>query len=298
MITVVLIFVLIGLAAAAFAVLPLILRPPNVPAAQEDYVPPRRRPVLAIIAALVILLLGLGTYGFLGQPHLAERSLHAPNETDYPALIATLAERIRERPGDVEGWVLLGRGYLALNDSANAVKALSRAISLMSDEGRRAPPFLLSAYGVALAEQSGSVTPEAEEVFRQALAQDPADLDSRYYLGYAAMQRGDRPMALSLWESLLADAPQDAPFRPLLVDQVAALKASSGGGGPDIAAMVAGLAARLEKNPRDLEGWQRLVRAYSVLGETVKAQEALAKARAVFADDAAALKALVPPSGG
>ena len=50
------------------------------------------------------------------------------------------------------------------------------------------------------------------------------------------------------------------------------------GGAPDINAMVSGLAARLKANPNDPQGWLRLIRAYSVLGETDKAKAALATA--------------------
>lgn len=47
-----------------------------------------------------------------------------------------------------------------------------------------------------------------------------------------------------------------------------------------IRSMVEGLAARLEENPDDAAGWRRLARAYQVLGEAEKAQEALARAEA------------------
>jgi len=43
-----------------------------------------------------------------------------------------------------------------------------------------------------------------------------------------------------------------------------------------IRGMVAGLAARLEKNPDDVAGWQRLANAYRVLGDDKKAAEAAA----------------------
>ena len=56
--------------------------------------------------------------------------------------------------------------------------------------------------------------------------------------------------------------------------------------------MVKGLAARLEKNGRDAECWQRLIRAYSVLGEMQQAKDALAAARRNLTDDKAAHEAL------
>jgi cytochrome c-type biogenesis protein CcmH len=48
-----------------------------------------------------------------------------------------------------------------------------------------------------------------------------------------------------------------------------------------IRGMVERLAARLEQNPGDQEGWARLAHAYEVLGDTDKAQAARARAAAV-----------------
>lgn len=56
--------------------------------------------------------------------------------------------------------------------------------------------------------------------------------------------------------------------------------------------MVKGLAERLEKNGRDLEGWLRLVRAYKVMGREADARAALDKARKGLAGDDAALKSI------
>ena len=76
-----------------------------------------------------------------------------------------------------------------------------------------------------------------------------------------------------------------------------AAQASSGSGGPTpeqmadaaqmspeersamIRSMVEGLAAKLEENPDDKEGWLKLARAYRVLGETAKAEEAERRAK-------------------
>ncbi|HSZ11752.1 MAG TPA: hypothetical protein VK759_06230, partial [Rhizomicrobium sp.] len=106
---------------------------------------------------------------------------------------------------------------------------------------------------------------------------------------YAA--RGQNMMAQALWESLLAEAPPNAPWRGELIDRLAALK-TGGGQAPDISAMVAGLAARLKTQPNDLQGWERLIRAYTVLGDSDKAHAALADARKTFASQSDALTAL------
>ncbi len=49
--------------------------------------------------------------------------------------------------------------------------------------------------------------------------------------------------------------------------------------------MVESLSQRLKANGRDLEGWQRLLRSYAVLGEGAKAEAALADARKALAGD-------------
>jgi cytochrome c-type biogenesis protein CcmH len=46
--------------------------------------------------------------------------------------------------------------------------------------------------------------------------------------------------------------------------------------------MVDMLAARLKADPNDALGWVRLMKAYTVLGETEKAKQALADARKAF----------------
>ena len=45
------------------------------------------------------------------------------------------------------------------------------------------------------------------------------------------------------------------------------------------------LAARLKADPNDALGWVRLMRAYTVLGETEKAKQALVSARKAFVDN-------------
>jgi cytochrome c-type biogenesis protein CcmH len=56
--------------------------------------------------------------------------------------------------------------------------------------------------------------------------------------------------------------------------------------------MVGRLAERLKANGHDLAGWQRLLRAYAVLGQKDKATDALAEARKIFTGDRTSLSAL------
>jgi cytochrome c-type biogenesis protein CcmH len=201
---------------------------------------------------------------------------------------------MRDRPADMQGWTLLGRGYMAVGNAAEAAKAFRQAVNLSKERLGSVPPPLLANYGEALTQASNGVTKEAEDIFKAVLEQDPSDLMSRFYIGLAMSTRGDRQGALQMWEGVLADAPPDAPWRGALIDQMALTRAqlAGGGGAPNPQAMVAQLASRLEANPHDLEGWLRLIRAYSVLGDRDKAVQALGRARLVFANQPQAEAAL------
>jgi cytochrome c-type biogenesis protein CcmH len=98
-----------------------------------------------------------------------------------------------------------------------------------------------------------------------------------------------------------ADGDPSAPAAPFKAEAV-----STGAGGPGmekmpkseamspperdaaIRSMVDGLADRLERTPRDVEGWTRLMRSRVVLGEREVAATAFRKALDVFRDDSVA----------
>lgn len=247
------------------------------------------RAVLTAAVVFAIAGIGGGLYIMLGRPQLAVRALAPMNDNDLSGLVARLTTRVRQTPDDPRGWALLGRGYLTLGDARDAAAAFRRAIAVAPPNEQ---PVLLSAEGEALTEAAGGiVTPEAEAAFREVLRTDPKDDAARYYLGLAYAMRRDNAHAMALWQGLLADAPASAPWRGMLIDRIAALRSQSGTA-PNISAMVASLAQRLRGSPNDPEGWQRLVRAYTVLGDEAKAHAALNDARKALSGNAGALAAL------
>jgi len=117
---------------------------------------------------------------------------------------------------------------------------------------------------------------EAITAYERALSIDPKSTEIKAALDEARNKSGgstpkspvETANAGDLQASTLPDAvPQDADR------------------GPMIRGMVDRLAARLESAPRDADGWLRLMRARTVLGESDLAREALRKALAAFADD-------------
>jgi cytochrome c-type biogenesis protein CcmH len=257
------------------------------------------------VAGAAVLFSGLGMYSFLGRPDYALLSLKAePNPENYYELVVYLTRAIRDRPNDIQGWAILGGAYLAFGETDQAVGAYQRAMNIAQSQGANVPPDLAANFAAARALQTGSVPRELEDVFRHVLTIDPANAQARYHIGFAHAQRGENEAALALWEPLMGEPPSAAYWRANLPFQIEALRgeATSASGpestgalgavtpdeGPDIGAMVAGLAARLTQEPNDIEGWTMLIRAYGVLGEIENARSALENARAIFVDNEAA----------
>ena len=268
-------FVLVAALAIAFAIIPL-----------WRVAEKRSRALLWAAAALFILAVGGGAYYLVGRPHLAVRESQGLKTHEVNGLIPYLIKRVHQYPQDVQAWRYLGQAYMEARDPRDAAKALAKVIELAG----RNDPEVDAAYGEALVAANGGAVPEdAEKAFLTALSLDPHNTPARFYLGLARALRKDRTGAIEMWQSLLSDTPATSPLHQLLVDRLAILTSQGlqggQGGAPNPRAMVAMLAARLKDNPQDALGWVRLMRAYTVLGETEKAKQALADARKAFPDN-------------
>jgi len=268
-------FALVALLAIGFAAVPL-WRIENK----------KIRFLLLAAAVVAILAVGGGVYFLVGRPHLAQREATGLKTHEVNGLIPYLIKRVRQYPQDARAWTYLGQAYMEARDPRDAAKAFAKVIELTG----KGDPALDATYGEALVvANNGAVPQEAEEAFTAALAVDPHSAPARFYLGLAKIEHKDNAAAIQLWQSLLNDTPVTSPLHQMLVDRLAMLTsqavAGGNGGAPNPRAMVAMLAARLKADPRDALGWVRLMRAYTVLGETDKAKQALADARKAFSDN-------------
>lgn len=270
----------------------------------------RRSTALAIIVALPAISLAI--YLALGSPALPDlpfsQRMAAPvDKLPLDALVLRVEQHLKDDPKDIRGWEVLGPAYIRQQRYADAVNAWSEAIALGGETAGR-----LAARGEARAlAEGGVVVPAAREDFAKAAALDPKEPRAQYYLGIGEIEDGKKNAAAKRWKALLASAPKDAPWRPSVEAELAALEnpgqAQPGPTADQVGAaanmspearqqmiegMVGKLAARLEKAPNDLQGWLRLIRAYGVLGKRAEAETALARARATFAGDKAALASL------
>jgi cytochrome c-type biogenesis protein CcmH len=261
----------------------------------------------AIGIAALLPAAALVIYSAVGAPTAIERGASATgaaaqhDRAELAAAAEQLKTRLQQDPSHVEGWVLLARTFVSLERYPEARAAYTQAIALAPKE-----PRLHAELGELLVlAAGGDVTAEAEAEFANA-GDDPR---ARFYGAEAALQRGDREAAKAALRALLATAPAEAPWRKVVQERLAEIAPgeiapgeqppAAKGSGPtaqDVAAaqsmsqeerqamirsMVDRLAARLEQNPSDKDGWARLAHAYDVLGETEKAEAARTRAAQV-----------------
>ena len=177
-----------------------------------------------------------------------------PPQHDVNAMVARLADRLKNNGSDPEGWAQLVRSYRALgqNDKAQAADAdARRALAGDPDKLRVFTDIINGGTSSASTAAAAPVMPPAHPV----------------------------PVA-----------PAAGPTGPNAADISAAEKLEPNQQNDMIKGMVARLADRLKENGNDIDGWQRLLRAYVVLGERDKAQAAAADARKAFASDADKLR--------
>jgi cytochrome c-type biogenesis protein CcmH len=273
---------------------------------------PKLRPLVLALAAAAPLL-AFGVYGLVSAPGAPDepflKRVAAWRNTDpaqlEPQKIAAVLEQIAlQRPTDPEPLKNLALARMAAGDATGASQALRRAVILAP-----ARADLWAGLGETfVADGQGEIGTDARKAFAEALKRDPKNVSARYHLGLARIADGDVQGGLTDWKALLADLPPDDPRRMGFGHQIAQVQADGGlrpsaaptgqpaEGGDNvqdmIQGMVAGLAARLEANPDDPDGWIKLVRAYSVLGDVARRDAALAQAQARYKDQPKVLAAL------
>jgi cytochrome c-type biogenesis protein CcmH len=273
-------------------------------------------PVLA-----VVLYAQFGAPEIPGAPFAARVASNdgATARAELTQRVAGLAQRLQQNPDDIEGWMLLARSLAALERHGEAVTAWRQVVRLSNGN-----PEATSALGESLVQAAGgTVPPEARETFERARQTAPFEARAMFYLGLAEAQAGNGAAALQIWTDLAAVSPENAPWLPTLRERIrqtaaearidpASIKPSEaaqrfaadrpaprGPAAADVEAMqrmapeerqqairgmVDNLAARLEAEPNDVDGWRRLGRARLVLGERDKAKAAYARAAELAPD--------------
>lgn len=239
---------------------------------------------------------------------LAADNLPAFPEPDarFVELMQNLRTVLKDRPNDIRGLTLLAENEARLGNFAAAREAQSRLLEVKGTDV--APIDLVAMTDILVFAAGGYVSPEAETFIRQLVSLYPENGAGRYYAGLTLAQNGRPDQAFPIWRRLLEESPRDAPWVPIIRQEITSVAAATGVSyappglpGPDAEAMAAadamsdedrqmmiegmveGLAARLANEGGPAEEWARLITALGVLGETVRADAIAREAREVFA---------------
>lgn len=248
----------------------------------------------------------------------AEPSPHGADPAPTMAgMIAQLQDSVRKDPNNAEAWQNLGWAYMHIRQPADAIDAYKHAVALTPGD----TTYRSALVEAKIQSGDGKITPEILTDLRAVSASDPSDPRTKFYLALYKDQQGDHRGAIEDWVKLLKAAPvgagwaaevrqvitqvakeqkidiaaqlppEVAPAPPApdgppgpSADQVAAASQMTAGDRQTmIHGMVDKLANELKQNPRDVDGWVRLMRARAVLGQNTEALSAYQTAKSTFA---------------
>jgi cytochrome c-type biogenesis protein CcmH len=170
-------------------------------------------------ASAAALLIGASGYALQGRPGLAAAPAQGSEGRDvFPLTEARHAFFGFFTPA--ESWLRISEALARAGESEDAVNILQNAV-------RRYPgdPQLWIGLGNALVDHAHGLTPPAELAYKRAEEVAPGYPAAPFFYGLALARSGDREGALVLWRGILANAPKDASWRPLVEQGVAALSA-------------------------------------------------------------------------
>ncbi|MBC8158048.1 MAG: c-type cytochrome biogenesis protein CcmI [Alphaproteobacteria bacterium] len=270
---------------------------------------------MIIPVASIAIYLMLGSPDVPDQPLAARQGeVQATQQGQHQMAdaVAKLAAQLEKDPSNAEVWFLLGRSLRTMERYGAAAEALYKGIEIVGRD-----PGALAEYAELVVMAANGVVPEsAAKVFNEISEVAPGDPRVHYYLGIYKDQHGDARGAVQSWVDLIAVSREDAPWLGNVQERIRATAAAAGidvtsvtasAGLPEppepqaprgpskedvenaadmtpeerdemINSMIEGLAARLEDEPDDADGWRRLAQAYRVQGKIDKAAQALERA--------------------
>ena len=182
---------------------------PAAAAAAAPVIPPDARPsgrLLAGLGAFALVFAAAG-YAWLGNPaalavapgvQASAKAVEGGGDisrAQFEAMAERLAERLKAKPDDAEGWSMLGRSYSVLEMFPQALTAFQRVIALRPDDAQGYVDYA-DALGMT---QGRKLAGEPEKLIARALQLDPDNVKALSLSGTLALDRGDAAGAARLW---------------------------------------------------------------------------------------------------
>lgn len=172
------------------------------------------------VAGIGIPLLTVALYQAIGNQEIIPLLAHAADQGQsnhatsadptgglppMEELVAKLAERLEQEPDNIQGWIMLGRSYMAMGQVEQALKSYETAYRLAPDD-----PSLLLNYAEALAKMHGNrLSGRPAEMIEKAVEIEPGNPNGLWMMGLVHDERGAFSKAIESWERLTLLLPAD-----------------------------------------------------------------------------------------
>ena len=170
-----------------------------------------------LTAAMAALVFGAAGYSVQGSPGLPD----APAQGSAGREVIPLTAARHAFFGNFtpeESWLGLSEGLARGGNTEDAVGLLQNAVGKYPGDVQ-----LWIGLGNALVDHAHGLTPPAELAYQRAAELAPGHPAAPFFYGLALARSGDRKDAVATWQQILATAPKDASWRPLVEQGVAAL---------------------------------------------------------------------------
>ncbi|HUL17674.1 MAG TPA: hypothetical protein VLV29_00285 [Steroidobacteraceae bacterium] len=169
-------------------------------------------PAAAVAAGAVLVLGGAALYVTWSN----WRWQAAPSADSPQTMVARLARQLEADPKNLDGWLMLGRSYVVLQEFPLALRAFERADRL--SEGKSVEALLGEAEALVL-QDPAELSGRAGRLIERALVLAPDSGKALFFGGTVAARRGDVPLARERFAKLLTLNPP-ASVRPLIEQQI------------------------------------------------------------------------------
>ena len=190
--------------------------------------------VSAIVVGVAVPLLAVGLYFAVGSPRalapvaiggMAHNTGKGVSAEQIEAMVAKLAERMRQNPDDPQGWAMLGRSYAAMGRYEDSSVAYGKAVERVPDNAD-----LLADYADALAMAHGqNLRGEPEALIMRALKSDPEHVKALALAGTVSFDKKDYAAAIQYWEKMAKGVPPDSEMARNVQSSIAEARSLAGG---------------------------------------------------------------------
>jgi cytochrome c-type biogenesis protein CcmH len=169
-----------------------------------------RGPMLTLAAAAIAF--GCAGYALQGSPRLAGQPRAAAQR--QPPLPLTGARHALMGQFDYsDSWLNMADALASRGNTEDAAKLLQTQVARHPRDYK-----LWVGLGNALTDHARTITPAARLAYRRATELAPGYPAPLFFLGLAEARSGRPEVAVKLWSEILANAPADASWRPMVED--------------------------------------------------------------------------------